>query len=152
MKEYKNTLGAAVLALARRPEGYVFSDPVPGFPDVTRHQLYRCIQTLSDTNRIHRLQISVTSFRYFGNLADRERLAMDQPERQPKIKKGRVKVATPRAKPLPNQKPCLPASVHIKSYARGPAYLPGDPLITSKTKFTFGVSPMNPSRTNTHAE
>lgn len=153
MKQYTNTLGAAILALARRPDGYVFTDTIPGYPDVTKKQLYRCIQTLSDTQRIHRLQISLTSFRYFGNLADRERLAMDQPERQPKEKpKGRVKLATPKAKPLPHQKPCMPATVHVKASGRGPAYLPGDPVPTARTIYTYGKSPTQPTHTSTHAE
>jgi hypothetical protein len=30
--------------------------------------------------------------------------------------------------------------------------LPGEPVFTRQTKYTFGVSPMNPTRTNTHAE
>lgn len=78
---------------------------------------------------------------------------MDQPERQPKEKpKGRVKLATPKAKPLPNQKPCMPATVHVKASGRGPAYLPGKGVETNQTIYTYGPSPKNSLRTNTHAE
>jgi len=65
---------------------------------------------------------------------------------EPKIKKPREYKVTPK------QKPSFPANVTIKSSARGPAYLPGEPVFTRQTKYTFGVSPTNPTRTNTHAE
>jgi len=55
-------------------------------------------------------------------------------------------------KVTPKQKPAFPATVTIKSSARGPAYLPGEPRFTASTKYTYGVSPTNPTRTNTHAE
>jgi hypothetical protein len=72
------------------------------------------------------------------------RMAAAEPKpRQPK-KPREYKVT-------PNQKPAFPATVTIKSSARGPAYLPGEPDY-SKAKRTYGASPQNPTRTNTHAE
>lgn len=56
----------------------------------------------------------------------------------------------PAAAPKP-QKPCMPATVTIKSTGRGPAYLPGEPDF-SKAKYTYGRSPVQPPRTNTHSE
>lgn len=72
------------------------------------------------------------------------RMAAEPKPRQPK-KPREYKVT-------PKQKPAFPETVTIKSSARGPAYLPGDPVFTRQTKYTFGVSPGNPTRTNTHAE
>jgi hypothetical protein len=148
-KEASGTLVGAIMTLARRPEGYVFTDTIPGHDGIEKRQLYRAIQTLSDSKRIHRLQIGVTSFRYFGNLEDRERLAMDQPERQPKPK-GRVKEVTPMAKSETHQKPRFTNQAKVPS--GGPARLVGELIFTSKTKFTFGHSPSNPTHTTTHAE
>jgi hypothetical protein len=148
-KEGLGTLVGAIMDLARRPEGYVFTDAIPGHDGVEKKKLYRAIQTLSDSKRIHRLQIGVTSFRYFGHLEDRERLAMDQPERQQKPR-GRVKEVTPRAKPEQHQKPRLTNQPKVPS--GGPARLPGKGLEGPWTKYTYGPSPTNPTRTNTHAE
>ncbi len=72
------------------------------------------------------------------------RLAANGPKPTPK-KQREYKVT-------PKQKPAFPATVTIKSSARGPAYLPGDPVFTRQTKYTICVSPGNPTRTNTHAE
>src|SRR6188472_1343633 len=132
-KEATGTLVGAIMTLARRPEGYVFTDAIPGHDSIEKKQLYRAIQTLSDSKRIHRLQIGITSFRYFGNLEDREKLAMDQPERQPKPK-GRVKEVTPRAKPEQHQKPRFTNQPKVPS--GGPARLSGELIFTSKTKYT----------------
>ena len=58
----------------------------------------------------------------------------------------------PKGAPAPKpQKRCMPATVTIKSTGRGPAYLPGEPDF-SKAKFTYGRSPVQPPRTNTHSE
>lgn len=68
------------------------------------------------------------------------------------IIKPKPRVRPDVAKPALQPKPAISASVHIKAYGRGPAYLPGEPRITAATKFTFGRSPSNPTHTTTHAE
>lgn len=54
--------------------------------------------------------------------------------------------------PAPHQKPYVAAPVTIKASGRGPAYLPGEPKTTSRTIYTYGKSPTNPTHTTTHAE
>jgi hypothetical protein len=139
-KERAGTLTAAILKIARTPAGYVFTDELEGFSNTDRVKLRRAIENLVTVRKIHRLQIAGTSsFRYFGNFEDRERLAQDQPERQPKAyqkRSGKIPTFTNQPKPP----------------AGGPARLPGEPLITAATKVTYGRSPSNPTRTNTHSE
>lgn len=138
-KERDGTLTAAILKIARTPAGYVFTDELDGFSNTDRVKLRRAIENLVTVKKIHRLQIAGTSsFRYFGNFEDRERLAQDQPERQPKAYQKRT------AKPstFTNQP---------KPPTGGPARLPGEPDF-SKAKRTYGISPTNPTRTNTHSE
>lgn len=77
-------------------------------------------------------------------------------QRDAAIAAGTLVPRTPRPpKPAaaPKQpKPYTAAPVTIKPTGRGPAYLPGDPVRTERTIYTYGRSPSNPTRTNTHSE
>jgi hypothetical protein len=57
----------------------------------------------------------------------------------------------PAAKPIVCQR--APARPHIASarVLRGPAYLPGEPIITQRTRHVVGPSPSQSYRTNTHS-
>lgn len=72
-----------------------------------------------------------------------------QPHAAPK---PAVAPAKPKPIPKPHQKPYVAAPVTIRATGRGPAYLPGDPVPTSRTIYTYGKSPTNPTHTTTHAE
>lgn len=121
------------LQLALRPTGMLMSD----MPQCSKQQLYKAAQVLCEMGKCHRLQVGGQHFRYFGKLEDRERFALQQPTRQPK-------------KPAAHQKPQF--TNQPKAPSGGPARLEGPLVITPKTKFTFGVSPSNPTHTTTHAE
>jgi len=54
-------------------------------------------------------------------------------------------------RPAVAAKPCLPATPRDRS-VRGPAYQPGEPIITAKTRYVVGPSPQQALRTNTFAE
>lgn len=49
-------------------------------------------------------------------------------------------------------RPCLPVSKPAKASARGPAWLPGEPIFTAATKRTYGPSPQPSLRTSTFLE
>lgn len=160
------TIQSTLLELAKRPEGCCTEDMMAiGF---TRDNVNVAAGALFKKGLLHSVRrqrsamyftdpIACEEARLKVAQAAKDRLAERNRQKQRDRRKrrsdeGRTLTADGKARPLPKQKPAMPATVHIKAYARGPAYLPGEPLITSKTKFTFGHSPSNPTHTTTHAE
>lgn len=133
---------ALILHLASRPGGVTIDEAMAEGLD--RRQWEQSSWMLSTTKRLHRLQVGPRKMRYFTSEADRDQFAPPRPALQLAVEPERTREPLP----LSHQKPKAPA----RPTAGGPARLPGEPIITATTKFTYGRSPTNPIRTTTHSE
>lgn len=129
---------ARFLELAGRPDGLTI-DEADG---VEKRQFEQAAWKLHRTGRVFRLRAGYRKFRFFTSKADMDRYAIEHPI-------APIPPA-PTPKPKAHQKPVIHAPA--RPMPGGPARLPGPLVFTAATKFTYGVSPSNPTRTNTHSE
>jgi hypothetical protein len=173
MMDFTQKMRDGILAIAARPTGAMMVDLRKlGF---TEKQLENAIYVLKREKRLWGFRRGEPA-NYFDTQARMreakaawDAIAVDR-DRERRAEKAKRRIARrearkasgeiePRervrpqvAKPKLPPKPAIAATVSIRSTGRGPAYLPGEPIVTSTTKFTYGRSPANPTRTNTHSE
>jgi len=126
------------LDLAARPGGLTI-DEADG---IEKRQFEQAAWKLHRTGRVFRLLVAHRKFRFFVDRADMDRYRAEHP----------ISPIPPAPKPKPkaHQKPVVQAPG--RPVPGGPARLPGLPITTPATKYTYGRSPTDPTRTNTHSE
>jgi len=104
-----------------------------------------------EANRNAKLGLPPPKQRVLQTPAEKEAIRLAKAERM-RAKRLEERGGTSISVRSPHQKPSLSVGVTIHASGRGPAYLPGEPVITPQTKFTYGRSPMSPTHTTTHME
>lgn len=133
-----------LLRLAEQPRGTSIPDAVrqaAHLPNVTRSAIESAVVRMIKRGDLHKATISHRHVRLCRTAETAQRLlatVAPPPKKAPSL---RVEVA--------RTTPAGTTTVHLQT-VRGPAYLPGEPVITPRTKVTIAPPPTRSLRTNTH--
>lgn len=129
--------GARLLELSKRPDGVRRSDCA----DLKNDQFYKAAAALIRAGKIIKFQISLRNCRWFDTEANAQAWA---------TRTGTTKRAPSPAKPRATAAKGTHPTVRVPHWG-GPARMPGEPVITERTKVTIAPPPpQRLLRTNTY--
>lgn len=125
-RQHAAMIRQVVLTLAARPDGMRAVEAMPLLPNTTAAAIEACMVKLKARGMLHSVPLTYRTVRYFSSLAG---ASAYERRHAPKF--------------------AAPVTIS-QTHGRGPAHLPGEPVVTSRTRITIAPTPPRALWTNTH--